>query len=246
MKLRSRLPAVGLAATLFLTSTAQALNSSQALTLLNRYHLDPLPDLAFEQTDVAGIISALGDPYTEYFTAEEYAAFHASLSDSELVGAGVSIQLADHGLLVTRVISGSAAETGGLLAGDVITAIDGQPTAGLSLDQASALLGGEVDTSFQLTYLRDGQSHTVTLTRCAFVVPTAHAELWEGRIGYLGCDAFGPETADNVEEGLCDTSFPGQSLFRRYEFYQKPNTLIDAATGDFEALVRISGNIQRL
>ena len=51
---------------------------------------------------------------------------------------------------------------------------------------------------------------------------------------------------DNVEEGLCDTSFPGQSLFRRYEFYQKPNTLIDAATGDFEALVRISGNIQRL
>ena len=202
MKLRSRLPAVGLAATLFLTSTAQALNSSQALTLLNRYHLDPLPDLAFEQTDVAGIISALGDHYTEYFTAEEYAAFHASLSDSELVGAGVSIQLADHGLLVTRVISGSAAETGGLLAGDVITAIDGQPTAGLSLEQASALLGGEVDTSFQLTYLRDGQSHTVTLTRCAFVVPTAHAELWEGRIGYLGCDAFGPETADHVEEGL--------------------------------------------
>ena len=202
MKLRFRLPAVGLAASLLLTTAAQALNPSQALTLLNWYYLDPLPDQVFEQTDMNGIIQALGDPYTEYFTAEEYAAFHASLSDSELVGAGVSIQLADDGLLVTRVIPGSAAEAGGLLAGDVITAIDGQSCMKISLEQASALLGGEVGTSFQLTYLRDGQTHTVTLTRCAFVVPTAYTELWEDHIGYVACDAFGPETAGHVQEGL--------------------------------------------
>ena len=202
MKLRFRLPAVGLAASLLLTTAAQALNPSQALTLLNWYYLDPLPDQVFEQTDMNGIIQALGDPYTEYFTAEEYAAFHASLSDSELVGAGVSIQLADDGLLVTRVIPGSAAEAGGLLAGDVITAIDGQSCMKISLEQASALLGGEVGTSFQLTYLRDGQAHTVTLTRCAFVVPTAYTELWEDHIGYVACDAFGPETAGHVQEGL--------------------------------------------
>ena len=41
MKLRFRLPAVGLAASLLLTTAAQALNPSQALTLLNWYYLDP-------------------------------------------------------------------------------------------------------------------------------------------------------------------------------------------------------------
>lgn len=52
MKLRFRLPAVGLAASLLLTTAAQALNPSQALTLLNWYYLDPLPDQVFEQTDM--------------------------------------------------------------------------------------------------------------------------------------------------------------------------------------------------
>ena len=174
MKLPFRLPAAGLAAAILLTTAAQALTPAEALTLLNRYYLDPLPDQVFEQTDVEGMVQALGDPYTEYLTAEEYAAFRASLSDSELVGAGVSIRLTDGGLLVTRVIEGSAAQAGGLLAGDVITAIDGQPLTGVTLDQASALLGGEVGSSFQLTYMREGRSHTVVLTRCAFMVPTAY------------------------------------------------------------------------
>ena len=209
MKLPFRLPAAGLAAAILLTTAAQALTPAEALTLLNRYYLDPLPDQVFEQTDVEGMVQALGDPYTEYLTAEEYAAFRASLSDSELVGAGVSIRLTDGGLLVTRVIEGSAAQAGGLLAGDVITAIDGQPLTGVTLDQASALLGGEVGSSFQLTYLREGRSHTVVLTRCAFVVPTAYTELGEGRIGYVDCDAFGPETAAHVREGL--EAYDGQA-----------------------------------
>ncbi len=202
MKHFARLPAAGLAVALFLTTAAQALTPTQALELLDQYYLDPLPEAAFHQTDVAGIIRTLNDPYTQYFTSEEYNAFLSSLTDTEQVGAGISIQLTDGGLLVLQVLPGSAAEAGGLEAGDIITAIDGRSLEGLDLNQAASLLTGQAGTSFQVTYLRDGESHTVTLTRRAFVVLTAHSELWEDHIGYLSCSAFGPETAGHVQEGL--------------------------------------------
>ena len=202
MKLRFRLPAAALALTLLLTPAAQALTPDQTLKLLQTFYIDPLPQQVLEQNTVSGIIEALGDPYTQYFTAEEYAAFNASLSDTQQVGAGLSLSLTDSGLLVNRVFPDSAAEAGGLQAGDIITAVDGTSLAGMDLDAASALLLGQEGTTFQLTYLREDQSYTVTLTRKVFVVPTAYGELVDGHIGFLTCEAFGGETADHVVDAL--------------------------------------------
>ena len=42
---------------------------------------------------------------------------------------------------------------------------------------------------------------------------------------------------DSVERGLCEVSFSGNALFRRYVFYQNPFTIVDAAKGDYESLV---------
>lgn len=202
MKLSVRLPAAALAALLLLTPAAQALTPDQARTLLDTFYVDPLPRQVLEQETVSGMLGALGDPYTQYFTAEDYAAFSASLSDVCQVGAGLSLTAADGGLLVRRVIPGSAAEEGGLRAGDVVTAVDGRPLSGLSPEQASGLMAGQAGTPLQLTYLRDGRSCTVALTRRAFVVPTAYAELVDGHIGYLTCDAFGSETTGHVAQAL--------------------------------------------
>lgn len=202
MKLRFRLPAAGLAAVMLLSCGARALTPDQALVLLDKFYIDPLPQSVTEQTTLSGILETLGDPYTQYFTAEDYAGFNAALSDTQQVGAGLSLTLAEDGLLVSRVIPGSAADAGGLQAGDVVTAVDGQSLAGLPLLEASGLMSGQEGTTFQLTYLRQGQSHTVTLTRRVFVVPTAYAELVDGHIGYLVCDAFGDETTGHIADGL--------------------------------------------
>lgn len=202
MKLRYRLPAAALAMTLLLAPAAQALTPDQALSLLDTFYIDPLPQSVLKQTTVSGMIEALGDPYTQYFTAQDYAAFNASLSDTQLVGAGLSLVMTDSGPLVSRVIPDSAAEEGGLQAGDIVTAVDGRSLVGLPLDEVSGLLMGKEGTVFQLTYLREGQSHTVTLTRRSFVVPTAYAQLLDNHIGYLVCAAFGDETTGHVADAL--------------------------------------------
>ena len=84
----SRLAAV-LILSLLMAPASQALTVEQAAELLDMIYVDELPQLVLEQPTVEKMLEALGDPYTEYFTPEEYAAFNASMSDTSLVGIGV-------------------------------------------------------------------------------------------------------------------------------------------------------------
>lgn len=67
------------------------------------------------------------------------------------------------GLLVVSVESGSPAEAGGLYLGDVIVALDGEPTE--SLEELLALLGGgRVGMALPVRVVRAGQVHDVQVT----------------------------------------------------------------------------------
>ena len=67
-----------------------ALTPEQAGDLLDVYYIDDVPEEVLEQSTISGMLEVLGDPYTQYFTPEEYALFSSSLSDTELVGIGIS------------------------------------------------------------------------------------------------------------------------------------------------------------
>lgn len=196
-----RLAALALALCL-LPAGAQALTPQQAVELLERYYVDPIPDAVYEQDTVDGILEALGDRYTEYFTAEEYTAFTGSMEDTEVVGVGVSVSVGENGLLVNEVLSGGGAEEAGLLAGDVITAVDGQSVAGIDLNAASGMLRGEEGTQVTLTVLRGQESFTATVARRKVVVPTTTTQLVDGHIGYIECTTFGGSTKSHFEEGI--------------------------------------------
>ena len=199
---RVRLPALFLALALALSPAASALTVDQAGDLLEVYYIDDVPEEVLGQPTIQTMLEALGDPYTEYFTAEEYALFTGSMSDTELVGIGVSTLITEAGPLLQRVYPDTPAAEGGLQAGDLITAVDGQAAAGLDADAVVGLLRGEPDTQVEITYLRDGEQHTVTLTRRAVTIPTAYTELWDGGIGYIDCDSFSEETQDHFVEGV--------------------------------------------
>ncbi len=202
MRRSVRLPALGLTFAILCTTSAQALTPDQARDLLTQYYIDEVPQPVLDQDTIEQMLEVLGDPYTQYFSPEQYNIFTSSMEDSQLVGVGGSFTLAKDGLLTVRIFPGSAAEQAGLQEGDLITAADGQPLAGLSLDQAGMVLRGTEGTTLSITYLRDGVSSTVTLTRTPFLVPTAYTEIWEGRIGYLDCDTFGADTLTHFLEDL--------------------------------------------
>lgn len=192
-----------------LSLPAKALTVEQARELLQTYYIDPVPEEVLEQPTIQAMLDALGDPYTQYFTAEEYADFLASLEDGNIVGIGISGSLCDEGLLLTQILDDSPALAAGLRAGDVITQVDGKAAAGAALETITGWIQGEEGTQVSLRYLRDGAEYDLTLTRAPVVIPATDTVLLDGHVGYITCTTFGGDTAAHMEEGI--TEYGGQA-----------------------------------
>ncbi|NCE65378.1 PDZ domain-containing protein [Pseudoflavonifractor sp. 524-17] len=198
----TRRMAAGICICTALTFPAQALTVQQAGILLERYYIDPIPPAVLDQISVEDMLEALGDPYTQYFTAEEYREFLGSMSDSDIVGIGVISNVEEDGLLLTMVLEGSPAQAAGLQPGDLLVAVDGVSLAEGRGAQGSERLKGEAGTQVRITYRRAGTEYTVTITRAAVTVPATLCQMLPGGVGYLDCDTFGPETAGHFQNSI--------------------------------------------
>ena len=123
---RVRLPALFLALALALSPAASALTVDQAGDLLEVYYIDDVPEEVLGQPTIQAMLEALGDPYTTYFSPEEYGAFTGSMSDTDTVGVGIYSLVTADGPLIQRVYENTPAADAGLQPGDLVTAVDGR------------------------------------------------------------------------------------------------------------------------
>ena len=192
-KYLSRLLAV-LLTLLLLIAPASALTVDQALELLEAMYYYDIPDEAYGAGTVDELIWALGDPYTQYMSAEDYQAFLDALEgDTGTVGIGVSVRYTEQGILVVDTISGGSAGESGLRAGDLIVEVDGVscvPAGENSID----LITGKEGTTVSVTVSRDGETRAYVLTRRPVVVPNIEVRLLDGGIGFIDCNSFGLDT----------------------------------------------------
>lgn len=105
------------------------------------------------------------DTHTMYLPSGTYAAVYNP--EANYVGVGVTIQAHKRGALVSDVNLSGPAFAAGIRMGDILTAMDGQSLKGKDVAEISALLRGEEGTSVTLEVLRNGETHTFTLTRAA-------------------------------------------------------------------------------
>ncbi|HWH95456.1 MAG TPA: S41 family peptidase [Baekduia sp.] len=119
---------------------------------------------------IAGIVSSLNDRFSNYFDPKEYASFQLQQS-GEFAGIGVQVTQADDGLRVVEVYEGSPARRAKLVAGDVITAVNGTPLKGRTQDASVGLIQGKIGTDVKLTVRHGGKARQVTLTRSTISVP---------------------------------------------------------------------------
>jgi len=188
---------------LLLTPAVQALTVEQARELLAGYYVDEIPEQVLSLDSIEDIILALGDPYTQYLNAEEYAAFLASMKDDMVVGIGITAGQHESGLLIMGTFSGAAAQAAGLVAGDIIVLVDGQSAAGQNSDAVAGWVRGQAGTQVSIRVLHvDGSVEEYVLTRQLVVIPATTSELVEDHIGYIVCDTFGDETVEHFQEGI--------------------------------------------
>lgn len=193
--------ALGLALTLTLP-TAAALDREETLELLERHYINSIPEEVYQLETPEEIIQALGDPYTEYLTAEQYEALLRSVNGQSLVGLGVVIRQEEDGALMIReVLPNSPAQEAGLEAGDRITAIDGVPVTPDT--DYLPLLAGEEDTSVILTIAREDDVADYVIVRAAVSVPIVSYALADG-VPVIECVSFGASTAEVFYQALME------------------------------------------
>lgn len=200
-RILSRLTAA-LVALCVLVTPAWALTVEQARELLSANYVDVIdPEILAEPT-IDGILTALGDPYTDYLDPQEYAAFLSTMEDEVLGGIGATSVKGEGGLLISEIIEDSPAQKAGLEPGDLMVAVDGVSIAEMDLEQAAARIRGEEGTKVQITYLRQGKGprRSVTLTRAIIVVPATTGRVLEGGVGYIDCNTWGEDTLGHFRE----------------------------------------------
>ncbi len=143
-----------------------------------------------------GLASSLGDPYTVYFTSSEAQQFNNELNNT-FSGIGAELSQTKNGdLEIISPIKGSPAEKAGLQPQDIITAINGKSTAGLSLDGAVNLIRGQAGTKVVLSVLRNSnQNLNISITRQDIVIPSVNWKIINGNIGYMEISTFANDTS---------------------------------------------------
>lgn len=137
-----------------------------------------------------GLAQATGDPYTEYFNAQQAKQLNNELNDS-FSGIGAQIDENSSGdIVVVAPLGGSPAAKAGLKAGDIITSVNGKSTAGLNASAAVSAIRGKSGTTVTLGILRGTQQLTLSITRESITVPSVTWKVIDGNLGYMQISQF--------------------------------------------------------
>lgn len=169
------------------------------------YYLTPIEESEMEERIYAGILNALGDPYSVYYTEEELNELMQDTSGIYYgIGAYVSIDQKTTLPKVSGVIAGTPAEAAGLRSDDLIYAIDGTEMYGYELSDAVDLIRGEEGTTVVLTIIRDKELDYLDfeVTRAKVESPTVtYKNLGDG-IAYIQITQFDSITVKQFDEAV--------------------------------------------
>lgn len=146
-----------------------------------------------------GMFANLGDPYTSYYSPDEFSKLMESLN-GRYSGIGLSVQASKEGYIkVVSVFDNSPAKEAGIKSGDYLTKVNGEAFGGNQLEEAVAEIKGKPGTDVSLTILRteegkaDSKEFDVKVTRADVNVDTIDDDILEVRgkkIGYIHIKAF--------------------------------------------------------
>lgn len=143
-----------------------------------------------------GIVKKLGDKHSIYLDGDDFQAFSDQTSGS-YAGIGVYIGSSEEGTIVAGVMDDSPAAEAGVQRGDLIQAINGISTKGMSLEDISKTIRGPVDTTVTLTLGRNGESQEMAITRRQIHMKTVGGQMIEGTdVGYIRVAIFSENTGE--------------------------------------------------
>ncbi|NCB00855.1 MAG: S41 family peptidase [Spirochaetia bacterium] len=205
--------------------------------LVNRDFLFDIDHKNVYEEMAKGLFEGLEDEYSAYIVSKESSDFSEdTLGTYGGIGAYISKNYLNYRdfskpetymINITSVFPGSPAESAGLLSGDLVSHVDGEPVDDLEADQASKALKGEAGTVVTLTIRRGDITFDVKVTRKNVQVPTVSSSVIDKDIGYLQITQFTESTANQVIEKLRNINFDSLSSLI-IDLRNNPGGIVDA------------------
>ena len=150
-----------------------------------------------------GLFEGLGDPYSQYYTKEEFQTLKEQTSGS-FVGIGVYIGIdpESNNITIISPIEGSPAAKSGIKSGDIILAVDGEQVSSDKLDDVIKKIKGKENTTVDLTVQRNGKQLDFTVKRQTIVTKSVESKVIDDNIGYLRITSFDENTYKEFKEHI--------------------------------------------
>ena len=170
-----------------------------------KFYLSEVTDEQLENGIYRGLLEALDDPYSQYYTEEDLADLLES-SSGVFYGIGAYVSLHSETKLptISSVMPNTPAEESGLRKDDQVYMIDGTQTYGLTLTEATKLIKGPEGTNVHLTIIREGEFDYVELdiVRRRVETPTVINEMFDDGMAYIQVREFDDVTESQFAQAL--------------------------------------------
>ena len=195
---------------------------------------------------IDGLVQALEDPYSEYLDKKEVESFSEHINSS-FSGIGAEVTLQDGQVVIVSPIKNSPAERAGLMAGDIILSVNGEPLQGLELTDAVGKIRGPKGTQAKLNIQRKGSAITmeIVVVRDDISVETVSAEMLENDIGLIDIRQFAVNTGARFAEELAKLERSGMKGLI-IDVRNNPGGVVDAVQSIAEQFVPKGKTIMHL
>ncbi|MFZ5823385.1 MAG: S41 family peptidase [Bacillota bacterium] len=185
------------------------------------------------QGALKGMVEALGDRHSAFFTPQEYKSFVQHF-EASFSGIGVHVELSQRTGFVTVVapIRGSPGERAGLRAGDAILKVDGRDITNMTLNEAVTLIRGPKGSKVKLTVMREQVTEPLEfeIVRDTITVPSIEYKMLDKAegIGHIQFYEFNKNSAKQIQDAIADLRAQGMTRLI-LDLRQNPGGLLNEA-----------------
>lgn len=185
------------------SQASQLVNKAdQLLRSLQDHYLEELDTDTLLDGAYHGMVSAVGDPYTRYYTQEEYKEYKESTS-GQYVGIGITVRQAEEGgAEIVSIEANGPAAAAGIQVGDILVEADGIALTDMEINDMVGVIRGQKGTEVEVTLLRGQQKKTVTVRRDTIEEVTVTSEMLETGVGYIALKGFEEVTTEQFRTAL--------------------------------------------
>lgn len=189
------------------TKTVQKLNYLESL--INEEYLEEKEEDSLREGLYAGLMSGLNDPYSTYYTAEQYKELNTS-NEGSYVGIGAVLQKdKDGGAKIVQLYEGGSGEQAGLKKGDVLKAIDGEDVTEKETSDIASMIRESDKDSVSLTIQRDEETKEMKVEIRDVEIQTVSHEMLDDETGYIRISEFSEVTSNQYKKAFEDLQDKG-------------------------------------